>query len=168
MEKLFSEMLGMPVIAESDGHILGRVMNILIHPDNGQILAFSLDFSFGKIVLPVDVRGIFREMIVREDDIASSDDVVRISEVLERDCPVYATRVVAKNGKFLGRVFDYSVNIDMGMMTNIFVAKSFLGLVRWNQRIFSFSNILEIKPKKIVVRSDVAEARVGKFAVEGA
>ncbi len=160
-------MLGMPVIDESDGHILGRIMNILIHPDNGQILAFSLDFSFGRIVLPVDVRGVFREVIVREADITSSEDVVRISQVLERDCPVYAARVVAKNGKFLGKVFDYSMNIDMGMMTNIFVAKGFLGLVRWSQRIISFSNILEIKPKKIVVRSDVAEAKVGRFAAEG-
>lgn len=161
-------MLGMPVISESDGHILGRIMNILIHPDNGRILAFSLDFSFGKIVLPADVRGIFRELIVRDNDIAAGEDVVRISEVLERDCPVYAARVVAKNGKFLGRVFDYSLNIDMGMMTNIFVAKSFLGLVRWGQRIISFSNILEIRPGKIVVKSDLGEAKVGGFAVEGA
>lgn len=167
MEKLFSEILGTPVVAENIGRPVGRVFNLLIHPDNGQVLALSLDLLFHRLIVPMDIHGWYREIVIaRSDVIVSPEDVVRVREILNRETFFFKNRVFTKEGKYLGRVFDYAIDIDQMFLTKIFVAKNILGLVRLNQCTIPFHNILEVQQKKIVVKNDLAREKVRKRALE--
>lgn len=175
VEKFFSEILGTPIVAEDSTRPIGRILNVLIHPENGQVVAFSLDFSFQRIIVPMDIRGWFREVVIgRSDDVLSADDVVRVREVLNMDVMIFKNCVFSKNGKnsaknsesYLGRVHDFSINIEQMMLSKILVAKSVLGLVRFQQRIIPFSQIVEIRKERIIVKYDFGEEKVIKREAE--
>lgn len=163
------------MVTEDSSRTVGRILNVLIDPDNGQVVAFSLDFSFQRVIVPMDIRGWFREVVIaRSDDVLGIDDVVRVREVLNKDAMIFKNRVFAKNAnhsaknseRYLGRVHDFSINIEQMMLSKIFVAKSLLGLVRFQQRIIPFSQILEIQRDKILVKYDFGEEKIVKRETE--
>lgn len=155
MEKYFSEILGTPVITESSGAVMGRVLDILIHPENGQVVALSLFPGFRKIVVPMDIRGWYREIIIADGScVLQPNDVLRVQNILEQGIFFLRNRAYTRSGKYLGKVVDFSINIETMSLMKIVVAKSIFGLVNIDQRIFSFQNIVEVTAKKIVVKDD--------------
>lgn len=161
MEKLFSEILGTPIITEDSSRAVGRVFNILVHPDKGHVVALALDFNFRRVIVPVDIRGWFREIIIPDSDaIIDSTDVLRVKEVLDGKRFFLKNAVYTKDGKYLGKIFDYAINIEQMYMTKIFVGHTFLGMVRFDQRIFSFQNILEVKEDRVIVKEDLRGLKV--------
>lgn len=153
MQKQYSKIIGTPVFLESGGRPLCRVVDLIIDPENGKIVAFSVAPGNKKLVAPMDVRSWTNQILIRShDDIVDAEDLLRANEVLRLNTPIIKNKVVShKDGESLGRVYDYAVHTELLVLKKIYVAKSILGLARMNDRIIPFKAIYEIMPKKIIV-----------------
>jgi sporulation protein YlmC with PRC-barrel domain len=161
MEKFFSEILGTPIVSEAENAAIGRVWNMVLHPDNGQVVALSLNFEPKEIIVPLDIRGWYNEIIVSSSDvIIDRHEVLRVQQVLDMGRFFLGARVETSSGVSLGRVLDYAIDIEQLLLTKILVGKSFLGLFRYQQRLFSFQDIVEVKKDVIIVRTHIEGKRV--------
>ena len=160
MKKLFSEILGTRVMTEN-GETIAIIFDVLIDPDNGSVVAFSVLFGFRRVIIPLDIREWFREVIVSDADvIVDPFEVIRVKKILERNIFFLKNRVYSKNGRYLGRVFDLEIDLEQMFLIKIFVAKNFLGFVHFDERIIAFSDIIEVHADRIIVKNDAGFEKV--------
>ena len=151
MEALFSRSIGLPIVDQHSHLVVGRLSDIIIDTETGKIIAFAL--LRGQIVVPLDIIEWRPDHLVISDmdHIVHADDVVRIQAVLQRHIPVFANRVVTEADEYIGRVVDMVFNTKTFELKNLFVAKLFL-IFKYDHRIISVKNIIEIKKEKIIVK----------------
>lgn len=172
MEILYSKIIGTPVY-ETDGlRPVLLVQDIIIDPENGKLLAFVVDEKSGLIVCPVDVIAVKHGIVIRsEDDLGHIDDVLRVKTVAEGVGSFFKKPVVTESGKTIGEVIDMALDEKFLVLTKLYTAKVFLGIVQSDSRIISAKNIIEVTGEKIVVKDDegveMAEERGAVAEVAG-
>lgn len=156
MKKLFSEIQGKPVFSRDVTGAVARVFDLVLDPMNGTLVALSVHPSMGKIVGMRDILSWYPKIVIRDtDSIVEPEDVARVQQVLTHDyAPFLHNAVVTESGADLGRVYDYLFDLDAGIVLKIIVAKSFLGLVHFSERVISAKDIIRVDPGQIVVKDD--------------
>lgn len=155
MERLYSNIIGTPV--RDDGvRPLTTVKDVLIDPENGKLLALIVNVNKNLVVVPMDIISWHDSIhIHHHDNIVEANEVLRVAEVMGSGIHIFGNKVETKGGKLLGKVFDFSIGSEDLVLKKIYVAKEFLGLVRFESRIIPSRNIIEILPNKIVVENDL-------------
>ncbi len=166
MERLYSKIVGTPVY--DDGiRPLTTVKDLIVDPENGKLLAFVVNLSKNLIIVPFDIIS-WKEVIRihNGDSIIEGNEVIRIAEVQKRGVKIFHNKVETKDGQKLGKVNDFSVNSNSLMLQKLYLSKGILGLVRYESRIISAKNIIEILPEKIVIKDNTkVKEEVKKGAV---
>lgn len=154
MEKLYSEIIGTPVFEDDAPRPFTTVKDLVLDPEmRGKLIAFVVGGGRGRILSPVDVISWGNVMKVhRASDVTDAANVLRVDEVLKRGVRFDEAVVETEKGESLGRVYDYGVNNKTFDLRRIFVAKSFLGLLRYESRIIPAKDIIEVLADKIVVK----------------
>ena len=138
MEKLYSEIVNMPILVEDVRRPVGKVRDIVVDPENGNLVAFAVNSARTRIIVPRDVEKLGHYLLIRDrDDVCSSDEILRVKEILNSNIRILKSRVETADGEYLGRVYDYSIDITLGKLKKIFVAKNLLGILRFFERIIS-------------------------------
>jgi len=157
VEKYFSEITGAQIISESEGIAIGFVSDIIIDPFTGAVAGISLNKKFSQVIPALDIRKLGNPTIISTiDAVSEPEDIIKIKQILEYGAKILGNKVFTKSGFYLGKVYDFAVNINAMALTKIAVAKSILGLVRFNEVLLPHTEIVEIKPEKIIVRSITA------------
>lgn len=166
MEKFYSNIIGTPIGEHDSRTSFAAVKDVVMDSENGKILAFIVDVRRNLIVTPSDV--VFwtdRILIHGQESIIEASEVLRVINVQKKNVHIQKSRVETESGKFLGSVIDFSVGNKDFILKKIFVAKGFLGLFHYENRIIPWKNIIEILPSKIIVKDDLQtikeEAAVG-------
>ncbi len=155
MERYFSKIVGTPVF-EDGARPITTVKDLVIDPENGKVVALLVNQSKNLVISPMDIISWYENIKIHShSDIIDADDVLRVQNIQKSGSHVYRNSVFTKDGKYLGKVIDYSIEPKSMMLNKIFVAKEFLGLLRFDSRVFGYNNILEILPDKIVVKNDL-------------
>lgn len=168
MERIYSNIIQTPVY--DDGiRPLTSVKDVLVDPETGKIIALIVNPNENLVIIPIDIvswKGAIN--IHHADHIINADEVLRVTEVQKMNIPIFHNNVETKSGKRLGKVVDFSVDADDLVLRKLYVAKEFLGLVRFENRIIPAKNIIEILEGKIVVQDDLAAIKEEerKMAVE--
>lgn len=161
MKKLFSQLIGRPVICQEAGGPVARVFDLIFDPDTGVLVAVSVHPRMREVVVARDIRAWSPSIIIRDhDSITPPEDVVKVQQVLRRRVPLFRNRVVTRSGKDIGRVVDYLIDLDTDTLLKIMVAKLFLGIIVYSDRVFSARDIVEMRPDRIIVRDDTETATV--------
>lgn len=159
MEQVFSEIVGTLVMAD-DVQPLTTVKNMVIDPENGKILAFVVDAYRNRIIAPIDVvewrKGIMR--VHNSEAIIDGDEILRVETVQESGIKLIGSKVESEDGFELGRVYDYTIDDKSLSLKNLDVAKGLIILFRYEKKIISWKDIIEILPEKIVVKSGLVKA----------
>jgi len=157
MEKPYSEILGLPVLAEGVGKV-ARVTDVLIDTKDGRISAFFVNGGSDLIIAPIDILFFGQAVVISDpEDIIEAEDLIKAKETIQQDIPIVRSRVQTKKGDFLGKVYDYYVDTSFYGLTKIVVYKSFFGLFRTPERIIPAKDIIEIKKDLIIVKNDWAK-----------
>lgn len=157
MERFYTKIVGLPVVEDDSIRALTTVKDVVVDPERGKVLAFVVDVGRNLIITPMDVISWHDVLHIRSrDEIISGDDVLRIQTVQKRGGRIFHNRVETKDGKYLGKVVDYSIDSHLMDLKKLFVAKDIIGLFRYDGRVIPAKNILEILPEKIVVKEDLA------------
>lgn len=159
MIRLVGHIIGMPILSHGEGDHLAILGQPIIHPDTGKIEAFwvkPLTLPFRQGVLLADDILEWKKYIYIKNDraIAEPDEVIRISEILDRGSLFLDNRVVGESGRGYGKVFDLDFDDRIMYLRYLFVRKSFL-FMHGPVRIFSYENVLEVQPSQILVKEEV-------------
>lgn len=156
MQRLFRDIIGMPVFAEDFGGPVAVLRDLVIDSENGKVMAVVVNKRKNKVIVPMDILAWKRYMRIRSADvILEGQDVVRVHEVQKRGIAIFGNKVVTESGKGLGIVSDYVVDTKFFEMKKIFVSKNILGIFSSGRRIIPAKDIIEVRPEKIVVRDDL-------------
>lgn len=151
MQKLYTDLVGLPVSTEYSNVPIALLRDIIIDPENGKIVAFLV--ADGRVIVPMDVVNLHSRLIIADrDHVLPIDDVLRVKELFNRHIGLIGTAVFTERLKiYLGRVVDYEIDTRYMVLAKIHVAKIFL-FFRFQESIIAHKSIVKIGKKKIVVK----------------
>jgi sporulation protein YlmC with PRC-barrel domain len=161
MNKFASELIKKPVlvrdaITRGEGAMVGFVESLIIRPDDGVLVGITIREGFGKRNLKTlsakDILGISSEfyLVPSYDSLGDLDEIVRLKEIIDRGVPIVGNKVYTQSGAFLGKVFDYTLDLTSFKISRLYVRPTLLaGLAR--QYIIDYKSIISIEKDKIVV-----------------
>lgn len=159
MERYYSQTVGTEVITEG-GLWAGRILDVIVEPETGKICGFLMAPRGRQAIVPLDILYWSNRMIIHDvDDIIETQEIIKIQRILEKNISIIQKKVVTEKGEYLGRVFDYTIDNKLFIMTKILVAKSFLRFFPYDERVIAHKNIVEIKKDVIVVRNSAGIVR---------
>jgi sporulation protein YlmC with PRC-barrel domain len=161
MNKFASELILKPVlvrdaITRGEGAMIGLVENLIICPDDGSLAGITIREGFGKKSLKTlstkDILGISSEfyLIPSYNLLGDLDEIVRLKEILDRGIPITGNKVYTQSGTFLGKVFDYTLDLTSFKISRLYVRPTLLGGLA-KQYIIDYKNIISIEKNRIVV-----------------
>lgn len=106
------------IISLQLGGMIGVVQDFIVEPATLELVAFRCFAPELELEQPIlflrDVREIGSDCILVDDAeaLASAGDVVRIQRLLDSGFHLAGTRVVTESGVYLGRVKDYTLNLE--------------------------------------------------------
>jgi len=165
MQKSFREILGLPIREKLSRGLIGRVENLIIDPTNGEIVAFFTRKD-KKLLLPtVDISKISGDIVWVENPeaLATPDEIIRITEVIKMNTPIFGNRVFTVSRQFLGEVVNFRFETNGWVLTKFDVAKKILGIPT-AQKLINSSQIVRIKQNEITVRDAVVKVREKKVS----
>jgi len=162
MEKMFSNIVGTAVYLSDGRKPIAMVGDIIIDTYKGKLLAFVVDKSNQMVIMDRDVISWGDVVQINHfDDIIEANDIIRLSEIREKNIVLFGNKVVTRDGKALGKVVDFSLDTNSFELKNIFVAKYILGILQYDQRIIPANKIVEILKDKVVVEDDLETVKEG-------
>ena len=159
-----SRLINAPVMSLHTGTQLAHLAKPIINPANLHIVAYEVEgdlLSERPSFLPTrDIReyGRFGMIINSNDDIVGLTDIIKVKELHELNFPLVGLAVIDESKRKLGKVDDYSVDINSFVIQQLSVKRSFLKGITDTGLLVNRSQIVEINNTQIVVRSPQAKA----------
>ncbi|MBT4632410.1 PRC-barrel domain-containing protein [Candidatus Peregrinibacteria bacterium] len=162
MQILWSKLTGTS-IRDDDNAPCGTLSAVFMNPENSAVLAFLVGIS--KAIAPTDIEKWGDPLkIADKNRLLSPLDILRIKQFGMKRCLLNGKKVVAKSGKYLGRVQDFTYETESNRILNLTSCRRFIRL-EWNHRQFDASDISEIQANTIHLKIDPEQKeRVGETA----
>lgn len=160
----YSQILHTPVVEIKNQSRLGIVEELILQKSNLNILAATVKIypllPIHKVITSDDIVEIAKEAVIvqNEDSISDIKENVRIADALKGNAKGVGQKVVTKSGKYLGRVFDYTVESSACALVSIYV-KYLISV-----RIISRAAIIDFDKDKIVVEDDFEAVKASILA----
>lgn len=151
---LASQILKLPVVAHDVSERVGRVHDLFIDADKGELLGLAISpdwLSKPKLIVADDIRDIDQSGVIIKNhrNIVEIDDVVKIKKIRDDKFRVIGLKVITQSGKRLGKVSDLVISLQTNKIVKFYV-KSWLA-----DRIISWQKVVKISRKAVVVEDDV-------------
>lgn len=151
----YLNIIGTPILGHESGDLIALLKDLIIDPDTGKIEGIwvkplTLPMSEG-VILAQDLIEWKKNIYIRgEQVISEADDIIRITEILEKNAFFIGNRVENQAGEILGKVYSLDFDTRKLYLQNLYIQKSFL-ILAWNQRMIPYDAILEVLPKVIII-----------------
>jgi sporulation protein YlmC with PRC-barrel domain len=156
MLQLSGMLLNRPVLSLRIGRPIATTTGPVINPNNLKIEGFYCQEDKSRqtrILLSQDIRDIMPQGIVVNDQDALSDpdELVRLKEVIALGFDAIGKQVVTATKEKIGKVTDYSVEVDGLYIQKLYVSQSLFKSLGGGTLGIDRSQIVEITDKAIVV-----------------
>lgn len=161
-----TSLIRQPVYCVETNSAIARVSDVIVNPENGQIIAFLVDgflFSPIKVLSTRDIIGIRKNLIIvqKEDYLVDPKEIIEVSKIMQKNIKVLGNWVKTNKGEWIGRVEDLLVEIESFNILKYYIrgtAFSFqggpiFGTYKPNRIIFS-KDIISITSQAIIVKDD--------------
>ena len=152
MKRLYSQLIGIPLIVRDTPVKIGRVFNLLIDPDRGTLMAIQT--THAQMIAPVDL-GEFKEdhwEIKHADAPIDENELVRVQLISKARRKLIHKKVITESGEELGMVADFMMEMTTLSLVQLYVVKrQWFFLIKENHLI-DWKNILEITEEAIIVK----------------
>jgi sporulation protein YlmC with PRC-barrel domain len=144
---------------------VGKAEFPVINPNNLKIEGFYCVDRYSKktkILLTSDIRDMsIDSYIVNDNDsLTDTDELVRLKEILDLRFELIGKIVVTTNKKRLGKVIDFATETKSMYIQKIYVGQSVLRSLTGGQLGIDRSQIVEITPRRIIVKPPIEQQRV--------
>ncbi len=155
-----SRLIGTNVLSIQSSGPIGQVSLPIVDPDKLKVIAFRLS---GPLVSRTE--DILDAQSVREysnlgmvidssDELISSTDVIRISEILKLNFSLIGLKVETKKGSKLGKVIDFTVTDDNFSVQQLIVKRPLIKAFVDPELTIPCTEIVEITDYKIIVKDE--------------
>jgi uncharacterized protein YrrD len=104
-------------------------------------------------------------LISSYEQLGDIDEIVRIKQVLDGGVKIITNKVETESGRYLGRVFDYTIDFNSYNISRLYVSNKLFGMSA-NQHIIANNQIIEITKEKIIVSDATIKIGPAKVAVK--
>ncbi len=158
MQKLASEFHKVLITAKQEKAIVGSLDDIILNPDTGKVAGIlaRVPGRKGKMAASVSaIQGIGAGFIMIDSagSLGEQDEIVRIKEILDKEIFILGSKVIDEDGRNLGTVRDYSVNLKVMRLERIYLTSSGFLKILTRDLMIPESDIVKIEKDKITVRS---------------
>jgi uncharacterized protein YrrD len=166
-----SHLSRLPVMSLQTGEAVAVLDSAVVTTSQLQTVAFlchAVDNPRHQhILLTNDIRQITDDCFIVDslEDLAEPGDIVRLQELLAEEYSPLGAGVVTDTGRRLGSVKDFSINSDTMYVQKLYVRPSLLFPLHHETAIIDRTQIVDITPKRIVVRDTTEPAPV--ISIEG-
>jgi len=169
MLQLSTMLINRPVLSLRTGTEVAISVAPIINPGNLKIEGFYCQDSRSKqqlVLVSQDVRDIMsRGFIINDhDQLVQPSELVRLTPVLQLNFSLIGKPVVTSSGTKLGKVGDYSVDIESMFVQKLYVSQSIFKSFNNGNLGIDRSQIVEITDKKIVVGDLTQKVNAGARA----
>jgi sporulation protein YlmC with PRC-barrel domain len=160
-----SQLQSLPVISLQTGETVASTRQLILDISTLEILAFKCEGPRRKqplVLLSRDVRQLAADCIIidNEDELADPADIVRLGAMLAANYNPIDKTVISDTGRKLGRVEDYSVNLETSRVQKLNVRQSILRSWLGVNLVIDRTQIIDISPKSITVRDSTVKASI--------
>lgn len=161
-----TKLIGTPVLSVQAGGAIGRITEPIVDPDTLKIVAFRL--AGGPI--PRSGANLLDVSSIREysslgaviddiDELISTEDVVKISKVLELNFNLIGLKAETKKGSKLGKVIDYTVTQDNFTVQQIIIKRPLVKGFIDPELTISRKEISEVTDYKIIIKDEIKKLK---------
>ena len=165
MYVLASQLKNLPIISLQTGETITQIHSLIIEMERLEIVAVkcvNMKEISDPILMVRSIRQIASDCIIidSEEDIGSAEDVVRLKEPLLANYSPIGSSVISHMQRPIGRVEDFTINSESLKLQKLYIRqpiwRSWLG----SSLIVAREQILDVKPKVIVVREAIIENKL--------
>jgi uncharacterized protein YrrD len=149
------KLIGLPVAAVNTQSKIGQISQILIDPQNGNLMGFLVSLggllSPKKVLSAVDIREFDPNGIVTEssDNLVPPEEIVRVNDIIKKKIFLIGMPAKTESGKSLGNVEDLLIDTDTSS-----VAKYYLKDLLGKSRVLGSDKVVKVD-KQIIFTDDV-------------
>ncbi len=156
MEKRYSEIIGMQVVAHDSLRKAGKVKHLLLDTEKGLVVAFLLGIIANSVVVTGDVIEWNGELVIPSaKDIVPGEEVARVKRIQSQNMYVLTKKVYTEGGDYLGRVYDYAIDSTFFELRKLYVRRSLLWFFGVKRYLVGRNSIIEVTKKKVIVKDSV-------------
>ena len=155
-----SRLIGTPVLSVQAGGQIATISSPIIDPDSFKIIAFYIDgpaANSGTNILDVSsIREYSNLGIVIDDadELVTSEDVIKIKDVIALHFNPIGLKVETKKGSKLGKVIDFTIAPEDFIIQQIIVKRPAIKSFMDSELTIHRREITEITDYKIIVRDE--------------
>ena len=159
MLTLGSNILKQPVMSLHLGAKVASLKSPVINPDNLKIEAYEIlqavPSQEKSFLMIADVReiGPLGFIIDSIDEFVSSTDVIQLEKLCDIDFQIAGIQVIDEDGKKLGKVKDYSIDLGSFYINKLHIRRNLLGRISETELLVDRSQVIEVTDNYIKVRS---------------
>jgi len=151
-----TKLIGLPVAAEDALSRVGAVKQIVIDPEDGQILGFLVAtgfFSPDQALSAMDIKYWDKNGLVTgyEENLVDVSEIVRMKAVVDKNINFLEMSAETASGKSLGQVEDLVIDTDTSSVVK-YCLRDMLG----KSRVLTSDKVVKID-KKIIFMDDEGE-----------
>ena len=160
---LSDQIKSLSVISLQTGETVAMTTGPIIDPSKLEIIAFSCKPAGDKqhpILLTQDIRQLTQNALLIDgyDEIEEASEIIRLQDILVQRFQLTNCRVENESGTNLGKVEDYSLNVETYLINKLYVKRPLLKSLAKGSLVIDRTQIVDVKRDKIVVRdATVAE-----------
>lgn len=164
---LHKKLENVPIMSLQNGSQLGLAQDPIIDPRKLQIVAYHANgprIHRASVIHTADIRefGPLGFIVNNADSIMDLDeDLVRLQEVINFHFTLLGKQVVDENKHKLGKVVEYTVDLESFLIQKIHVGQSLLKNITSSNLIINRTQVVELNDKFIMVRSGSTHDPVG-------
>lgn len=169
---LASQLKNLPVLSLQTGQPLATVVRPLIKRETLEIAAIECQVGRFRrqtsVIMMRDIRQIAGDCIVIDsfEDIEDASEIVRLRDIVEADFNPLGKLVINESQYQLGKVEDYTINLETYMLQKLYVQQSMLKSILFNSLVVDRTQIIDVDAKRFVVK-DATEKKI-KLAAQPA
>lgn len=157
MYSLASNLKNQPIISLQTGHIIGWVDNPVLDVANLEVIGYMCRAPHHPkplLLISRDIRQFASDCLIvdDEDELTEPSDIVRYTDTVRDQYSPVGKPVLADTGRRLGKVEDYSINLETSRVQKIYVRPSLLHSWFSPSLIIDRTQIVDATPERIVVR----------------
>ena len=164
MQYFASAIIGKKIHSFHSGYNAGDVINFFVNKDNLKIellLINNKDLKEESYLSTNDIRSIAGPLVIinSEDDLSKEEDLIRQKEIIRKPFTLIGSKVVTQDGKYLGRVKDFTIDYDSFKTIKLYLKASLIKRIVNESFIIDSSQVINVEKNKVIVKSSVIKAK---------
>jgi sporulation protein YlmC with PRC-barrel domain len=158
MYALASKLIGLPILSLQNAEAITQVKGLVMEIKSLEVIALTCEprpqLAKQPVLLMRDVRQVAIDCLLvnAAEDLVEAEDIVRLAPLLERDFQPQGLRVVTDMKRRVGRVEDYTINLQTYHLQKLYVRRSVLHSWMGASLIIDRAQIIEVSEREIIVR----------------